>query len=93
MRTTKWIEVSDQEPYRATKQSGGEGAQLKGFDARNRVIAQPNGVNRTPDIIASPGSHVPQEKGWKKTPDDYETPNDSFMGNPVEPRKWTKKYL
>ena len=92
MRTKKWIQVSDKEPFFPIKMSGGEKQQFRsGFDARKRVIAQPNGVNRTPDIIASPGSHVPVEKGWKKTPDDYSTPNGSFMGEPVEVKKWTKK--
>jgi hypothetical protein len=62
MRTTKWVQVSDKAPFFPTKQSGGEGVQLGGFDGRDRIIAQPNGVNRTPDIIASPGSHVPKAK-------------------------------
>lgn len=91
MRTKKWIQVSDREPFLATKHSGGENQQLKGFDARKRVISGPNGVNRTPDIISGPGKHVPAEKPWKKTPDNYSDPNSSFMGNPVEPKKWTKK--
>lgn len=56
-----WIKASDSLDT-PTPHSGGEGKQLKGHDARNRVIAGPNGVNRTPYIIASPGSHVPQEK-------------------------------
>jgi hypothetical protein len=62
MKSKEWIVGNKKYAGKPISHSGGQGVQLGGFDARNRVIAQPNGVNRTPDIIASPGSHVPQAK-------------------------------
>ena len=54
--------------------SGGEGTQLAGYDASNRVAAKANGGTRTADVIAQPGKHVPREKPWKTTPPDHFEP-------------------
>lgn len=65
-----------------TPHSGGEGSQLKGFDARNRAT--------TPRKDRA-GSHVPAAKESKATPNSYFKKNDSKMGEPVSVKKWTKK--
>lgn len=63
----KWVKP-DHTLHMPIPHSGGEGKALKGYDARQRTIAGPNGVNRTPDIIASPGPHVPTKKESMATP-------------------------
>lgn len=60
MKTPKWIMPDGK--AKVTSHSGGEGTQLGGYDARNRTIANPNGANRTPDIISEPGKNVPTQK-------------------------------
>lgn len=76
MRTKKWIEVSDKEPYKATKHSGGENQQFKGsaYDARDRKIASASGGTVTAKVLTRPGKHVPADKGWNKTPDSFSQP-------------------
>ncbi len=83
MKTAKWIVADDDGVYddKPIPHSGGEGKQLKGFDARNRAAKR----------VDKPGSHVPAMKESKETPSSYKTPLSSKMGEPVSVRKWTKK--
>jgi hypothetical protein len=78
-----------------TPHSGGENAQLLGFDARDRVVASPSGGTRTADIISRPGPHVPQDEGWKLTPPDHFEVNKgtNFRSDSEVPKAktWRKK--
>lgn len=79
----KWVMADDDgKTPKITPHSGGEGSQLKGFDARNRPT--------TPRKDRA-GSHVPAAKESKETPKNYFTKNASKMGEPVSVKKWTKK--
>jgi hypothetical protein len=70
-----------------TPKSGGE-TQLKGFDARNRIISSPTGGTRTANILRRPGANVPTEKISTATPTDYFRPNEGpHFRTPAPPRK------
>lgn len=93
MKTNKWIVADDTFTGKPTPRSGGDKTQLKGFDGRDRVIAQPNGVNRTPDIISRPGKHVPKARESKATPTTMPSVNDGpgFRSGPELRLDWEKK--
>ena len=74
-----------------TPKSGGNTTQLKGFDARKRKIAGPNGVNRTPDIIAKNHSRIRVKQEWR-TPNEYFEPNRQRPEAPKPHVKWDKRY-
>ena len=56
-----------------TPHSGPKGL-LGGYDARNREIASASGGTVTPALLKRPGKHVPEEKGWTQTPENYFEP-------------------
>ena len=91
----KWIKATDNGSWgdKPIPHSGGEGKQLKGFDARTREIASPSGGTVTAKLLKRAGANIPAMKESKETPAGYKTPLSSKMGEPVAVKKWTKKYL
>jgi hypothetical protein len=87
----RWIEASDKAPYRPVKHSGkGEGVQLKGYDARNRVTTKKNGALVTSDFLKRDPSRI-QQKKESGSFEGVRAPNQQKPAVPVVPKKWYKK--
>jgi hypothetical protein len=70
--------------WKTIDHSGGEGKQLKGYDASQRTTASPTGGTVTAKALTRPGSHLPRMKPEKATPASYFQPVAEYTRSPKD---------